>query len=84
MSAAGRHERAVAQTLGFAQEAARVGDFTDAIEWLKVVEVVDGVLPAGWEATRDSWLRGETAADRGPDPPAARARGGQRQGRARE
>jgi hypothetical protein len=63
VSAAGRHERAVAQTLGFAHEAALRGDFADAIEWLKVIEVVDGVLPAGWQATRDLWLRGETAAD---------------------
>jgi hypothetical protein len=39
----GRHERAVANTLGFAQEAAARGDFTDALQWLGVVEIVDGV-----------------------------------------
>ena len=42
-----RHERAVANTLGFAREAAFRGDFQGALEWLAVVEVVDGVLPPG-------------------------------------
>jgi hypothetical protein len=81
VSGAGRHERAGAQTLGFAREAAVGGDFAEAIEWLKVVEVVNGVPPVGWERTRALWLRGETSADGGPELAAAGARGGQRQGR---
>ena len=47
MSAAVRHQRAVARTLGFAQEAAARRDFDDALEWLGVVEIVDQVLPGG-------------------------------------
>jgi len=56
MSDAGRHDRAVVQSFGFAQEAAANGDFFNAIEWLRVVEVVDGGLPAEWERTREYWV----------------------------
>lgn len=59
MNRVGRHERAVANTLGFAEEAAARGDFRGALEWLGVVEVVDGVLPPGWERTRAMWRRRE-------------------------
>jgi uncharacterized protein YbcI len=58
MTEAGRHERAVANTLGLARDAAARGDFAGALEWLGFVEIVDGVLPAGWEQTRVLWLRG--------------------------
>jgi hypothetical protein len=58
-----RHERAVANTLGFAREAAANGDFAGALKWLVVVEIVDGALPAGWERTRALWLRGQASAD---------------------
>ena len=51
MSGAERHQWAVAQTLGFAQEAAARGDFKGALQWLEVVEVVDGVLPVEWQRT---------------------------------
>lgn len=49
------HESAVAQSLRWAQEAADSGDFSDALEWLRVVEVVRGDLPPGWGNKQDSW-----------------------------
>ena len=69
MTEAERHERAVANTLGFAREAAPSGDFTGALEWLGVVEIVDGALPAEWERTRALWLHGEGSTDGGREPP---------------
>jgi hypothetical protein len=63
MIGAGRHEHAVANTLGFAREAAADGDFAGALRWLVVVEIVDGALPAGRELTRALWLRGHGSAD---------------------
>ncbi len=67
MTGAERHERAVANTLRLAREAAASGDFAAALEWLTVVEIVDGALPAGWELTHALWLRGRASAngDRG-------------------
>ena len=50
-----RHERAVANTLCWAQEAAAHEAFSDALEWLRVVELVDGALTPGWERTQASW-----------------------------
>ena len=73
MSAAARHQRAVAQTFRFAQDAAATGDFGEALEWLAVVESVDGGLPADWELTRDSWL---LAGGPGAAPRRARMRDG--------
>ena len=55
VSDAGRHGRAVAQLFGSVQEAAANGDFINATE-LRVVEVVDGGLPAEWERTREHWV----------------------------
>ena len=50
-----RHERAVANTLGWAQEAAAEEAFSDALEWLHLVELVDGALTPRWERTQASW-----------------------------
>jgi hypothetical protein len=50
-----RHERAVANTLCWAREAAAHEAFNDALEWLHVVELVDGALTPGWEQTQASW-----------------------------
>lgn len=50
-----RHERAVAQTLRWAQDAADRDAFSDALDWLDVVEVVDGDLAPGWKRTQSSW-----------------------------
>ena len=49
------HQRAVANTLGWAQEAAAHEAFSEALEWLRVVEVVDGALTADWGCTQASW-----------------------------
>ncbi len=54
-SRAARHERAVAQTLRWAQEAAASQSFDDALEWLQTVAVVDGPLSPGWQRTQASW-----------------------------
>ena len=54
-SRAARHERAVAQTLRWAQEAAAGQSFDDALEWLQTVAVVDGPLSPGWQRTQASW-----------------------------
>ena len=67
MSDGGRHERAVAQSFGFAQEAAANGDFINATE-LRVVEVVDGGLPAEWERTREYWVDRQRSAQPHYDP----------------
>jgi hypothetical protein len=49
------HERAVANTLCWAQEAAAEEAFSDALEWLQLVELVDGALTPRWERTQASW-----------------------------
>ncbi len=59
----GRHERAVANTFGLAEEAAAKGDFRGALKWLDVLEVVDGDLRPEWEQTRALWRRGRNPAD---------------------
>jgi hypothetical protein len=71
MTGAERHQRAVANTLGLAREAAVSGHFAAALEWLAVVEIVDGALPTGWELTRALWLRGQATADGDCARPAA-------------
>ncbi len=50
-----RHNRAVAQTLSWANEAAAREAFDDALQWLRTVEVVDGELSQGWQRTKTSW-----------------------------
>jgi hypothetical protein len=50
-----RHERAVANTLCWAQEAAAEEAFSDALEWLHLVELVDGALTPRWERRQASW-----------------------------
>ena len=55
MSRDGRHKRAVAQSFRHAQEAAGIGDFDEALAWLRAVEAVDGFLPRTWVAKRAVW-----------------------------
>jgi hypothetical protein len=55
MTRAERHERAVARTLGWAQEAAEREAFGEALEWLHMVERIDGALPPDWERRQASW-----------------------------
>jgi hypothetical protein len=52
----GRHERAVARSLAFAQEAAADGEFANAVRWLQVAQAVDGGLPPEWERTLAGWI----------------------------
>jgi hypothetical protein len=51
----GQQPSAVTQTLRRAQEAAHRGAFRQALEWLSLVELVDGGLPADWGRIRESW-----------------------------
>ena len=64
----GRHERAVAGSLGFAKEAAAEGDFVNAVRWLQVVQAVDGGLPPGWERTLAGWIDRKRTAELGCAP----------------
>lgn len=52
---AARHERAVAQTLRWADEAAARGDHADALEWLKIVEAVGDALSPDYATKRAQW-----------------------------
>ena len=69
-----RHQRAVEQTLTWAREAAAQGALGDALDWLRVVEIVDGALPPGWEPTRQLWAlmaraqHADASVRGGPDP----------------
>jgi hypothetical protein len=50
-----RHERAVARTLEFAEEAAGRGDFPDALAWLQTLEAIGRVLPMEYLSKREAW-----------------------------
>ena len=69
-----RHERAIEQTLTWARTAAAEGALGDALAWLRVVEVVDGALPPGWEPIKQLWAvmagaqHADASARGGPDP----------------
>jgi hypothetical protein len=67
-----RHEHAVAQTLRWARDAADGEDFSEALQWLLVVEVIDGTLAPGWQRTQERWRRlsAERGSRRWPRPPA--------------
>jgi hypothetical protein len=69
----GGHERAVADAVGLARGAAAGGGFIGALEWLGVVEIVDGGLPRGWERTCAVWLGEDWSAELGFELPAAGA-----------
>jgi len=50
-----RHRRAVAQTLGWADEAAARGDHAGALAWLRTLEVIGDELSDAYQAKRRSW-----------------------------
>lgn len=50
-----RHARAVARTLGWADEAAVRGDHADALAWLRTLDAIGHELSAAYEAKRRSW-----------------------------
>jgi hypothetical protein len=64
----GRHERAVARSLAFAQDAATEGDFVSAVRWLQVVQAVDGGLPPDWERTLAGWIDRKRTTELGCPP----------------
>ena len=53
--ACARHARAVAQTLGWADEAAAGGDHAGALSWLRTLEMIGHELSDADEAKRQSW-----------------------------
>ncbi len=64
---AARHERAVAQTLIWADEAAAHGDYADALAWLYTLEVTGHERSDAYGAMRRAWRL---------TPPANRGRSG--------
>jgi hypothetical protein len=55
-SACTRHETAVRQSLAWAEDDAREGDYASALSWLATVEAVDGDLPHEFQAHRRTWV----------------------------
>jgi hypothetical protein len=51
-----RHARAVAQSLRWAEDAARNGEYDKALGWLHTVEAVRGELEPAWQVKRGVWL----------------------------
>ena len=56
MPRAERHRQAVAQSLRCAEDAAAAGEFGDALDWLRLIDYVDGGLSPFWQRRRESWL----------------------------
>jgi len=50
-----RHEVAVARTLQWADGSAARGDFAGALEWVALIESIDGGLPNEYETKRQTW-----------------------------
>jgi hypothetical protein len=50
-----RHETAMRQSAGWAEDAAREGDYAGALAWLATIEAVAGELPRALEARRRAW-----------------------------
>ena len=48
-----RHRRAVEQTIRWAREAARAGQYQDALSWMRVLETVEGQLPVELQPLRE-------------------------------
>lgn len=67
MNGSERHQRAVEQSLSWAQSAADAGDLCDALGWLDTVLSVDGVLPGPWRERHGQWQQAlADAVDRPP------------------
>lgn len=64
-----RHARAVAQTLGWADEAAARGDHVGALAWLRTLEIIGHELSEAYQAKRQSWRLavGARTPERAPD-----------------
>ncbi len=55
LTADARHQHAVAQTLGRADDAAERGDHAVALGWLKVLDAIGEQLSSDYERKRESW-----------------------------
>lgn len=64
----GRHEGAVARSLGFAQEAGAESDFVSAVAWPRLVRGVDGALRPDRERTLAGWIDRMRAAELSCEP----------------
>lgn len=51
-----RHEKAVANSLRLAVEAAERGDFVEALAWVDTVQAIGDELPPDMQASRSAWL----------------------------
>jgi hypothetical protein len=52
-----RHEAAVHNSLGWAQESADRGDYADALLWLHVIEATGEPIPPAYCAKRLLWAK---------------------------
>ncbi len=55
------HRVAVANTLRWADESASRGDYSDALGWLHVLDVIGDELPAEDQAKRRAWRQSRSA-----------------------
>jgi len=53
----GRHQAAVARSLGWADEAAARRDFRDALAWLRTLEAIGETLPDRYLRRQEAWTR---------------------------
>ena len=55
------HRVAVANTLRWADESASRGDYSDALGWLQVLDVIGDELPPEYQAKRHAWRQSRSA-----------------------
>jgi len=56
-----RHERAVANTLSWADHAAAYGEYAQALAWLDTLDAIGAELPESYAAKRPVWVRSNAA-----------------------
>jgi hypothetical protein len=66
-AAQARHDRAVARTLEWADQAAERGQHATALEWLQTVEAIGDELSGEYQSKRNRWRRA-LMADRAAHP----------------
>lgn len=71
-----RHDEALTNTLGLAEQAAAAGNYADALRWLDVIEAIGDELPRRYRAARERWraLLDPRPVERRPAAPARRPR----------
>ena len=55
MANSDRHAGAVARTLQWADAAAERGKIGEALDWIRLVEIMDGGLPPDWKPAKQGW-----------------------------